>query len=145
MNAHPNRLARTGCWAFLLACLLTGVCGQPRAAQTATATASASGVTDKEIVVGMSAPFSGASRDLGNELYRGAMAYLMEVNASGGVHGRTITVRAYDDGYDPEVAVQNTLRLIEQDQVFVLFNYAFAKFLKLGIISPDLLDVVGRR
>ena len=120
MNAHPNRLARTGCWVLFLACLLTGVCGQPQAAGT---TASSSGVTDTEIVVGMSAPFSGASRDLGNELYRGAMAYLMEVNAAGGVHGRMVTVRAYDDGYDPEIAVQNTLRLIEQDQVFVLFNY----------------------
>ena len=123
MNAHPNSLAQTGRRVFLLACLLTGVCGQPLAAGTATAAASSPGVTDQEIVVGMSAPFSGASRDLGHDLYRGTMAYLMEVNASGGVHGRKITVLAYDDGYDPEIAVQNTLRLIEQDRVFVLFNY----------------------
>ena len=62
----------------------------------------ADGVTGHEIVVGMSAPFKGASRSLGIELYRGSMAYLSEVNRAGGVHGRTITLKAYDDGYQPD-------------------------------------------
>lgn len=81
------------------------------------------GVTDSEIVVGMSAPFSGASRSLGIELYRGAQAYLDEVNRQGGVHGRKVTVKAYDDGYQPEVAATNTLELMHEDKVFLLFNY----------------------
>jgi branched-chain amino acid transport system substrate-binding protein len=81
------------------------------------------GVTDTEIVVGMSAPFSGTSRSLGIELYRGSMAYLTEVNRSGGVNGRTITVKAYDDGYQPDVAVKNTLKLMLEDKVFTLFDY----------------------
>jgi ABC-type branched-subunit amino acid transport system substrate-binding protein len=81
------------------------------------------GVTEHEIRIGVSAAFRGPSRGQGAELYRGSMAYLAEVNGAGGVHGRTITVKAYDDGYQPDPAVQNTLQLILQDQVFLLFDY----------------------
>lgn len=81
------------------------------------------GVSDTEVAVGMSAPFKGASRSLGIELYRGSMAYLDEVNRAGGVHGRKITVKAYDDGYQPDVAVKNTLKLMLEDKVFLLFDY----------------------
>jgi ABC-type branched-subunit amino acid transport system substrate-binding protein len=83
----------------------------------------ADGVTDREILVGMSAAFTGASRSLGNELYRGSMAYLEHVNRSGGVGGRQIRLKAYDDGYQPELAVKNTLRLMHEDRVFLLFDY----------------------
>jgi ABC-type branched-subunit amino acid transport system substrate-binding protein len=77
----------------------------------------------EEIVVGMSAAFTGPSRGLGIELYRGSMAWFDEVNAKGGVHGRTITLRAYDDGYQPGPAIANTVKLIEKDDAFVLFDY----------------------
>ncbi len=76
-----------------------------------------------ELVVGMSAAFTGPSASLGTELYRGASACFAEVNAHGGVHGRQIVLRAYDDGYNPDPAVANTVRLIEQDNAFVLFGY----------------------
>jgi ABC-type branched-subunit amino acid transport system substrate-binding protein len=81
------------------------------------------GVTDQQIVVGMSAPFKGASRSLGIELYRGSMAYLSEINHAGGVHGRTILLKAYDDGYQPEQAIKNTMKLMIEDRVFLLFDY----------------------
>ena len=71
----------------------------------------------------MSAAFSGASRGLGIELYRGSMAYFTEVNRQGGVHGRPIRILGYDDGYQPNAAVQNTLKLMLEDDVFLLFNY----------------------
>jgi branched-chain amino acid transport system substrate-binding protein len=77
----------------------------------------------KEIVAGMSAPFTGASRALGIELYRGSMAYFAQVNSKGGVHGRQIAIKAYDDGYNPIPAIDNTVRLIDHDNVFLLFNY----------------------
>jgi branched-chain amino acid transport system substrate-binding protein len=77
----------------------------------------------EEIVVGMSAAFTGPSRGLGIELYRGSMAYLEHVNRQGGVHGRKIVIKAYDDGYNPVPAIDNTIRLIEKDKVFLLFNY----------------------
>ena len=81
------------------------------------------GVTDREIAVGMSAPFTGASRSLGIELYRGSMAYLSEINRAGGVHGRTIVLKAYDDGYQPDQAIKNTMKLMLEDRVFLLFDY----------------------
>jgi hypothetical protein len=83
----------------------------------------AEGVTDSEILIGMSAAFTGASHSLGIELYRGAMAYFVEINRSGGVHGRKIVLKAYDDGYQPDQAVKNTLKLMLEDRVFLLFDY----------------------
>jgi ABC-type branched-subunit amino acid transport system substrate-binding protein len=71
----------------------------------------------------MSAAFRGPSRGLGIELYRGSMAYFTEVNKAGGVHGRKIVIKPYDDGYSPVPAIANTVRLIEKDDVFLLFNY----------------------
>jgi len=78
---------------------------------------------EEEIVIGMSAAFQGPSRGLGIELYRGAMAYFEKVNQSGGIAGRRIVIKAYDDGYDPAPAIANTVRLIEKDRPFLLFGY----------------------
>jgi ABC-type branched-subunit amino acid transport system substrate-binding protein len=76
-----------------------------------------------EIVIGMSAAFRGPSRGLGIELYRGTMAYLEPVNRAGGIEGKKIVIRAYDDGYNPLPAIANTIRLVEQDDVFLLYGY----------------------
>jgi ABC-type branched-subunit amino acid transport system substrate-binding protein len=76
-----------------------------------------------DLVLGMSAAFKGPSRGLGVEMYRGAMAYFAEVNAKGGVHGRKVVLKAYDDGYNPGPAIANTVRLIQKDKVFLLFGY----------------------
>ena len=80
-------------------------------------------VLAEDIVIGMSAALTGPSRALGIELYRGSMAYLERVNREGGVHGRRIMIRAYDDGYDPTRAIQNTIKLVDDDNVFLLANY----------------------
>jgi ABC-type branched-subunit amino acid transport system substrate-binding protein len=76
-----------------------------------------------EVLLGMSAAFSGASAQLGIELYRGSMAYFQHVNDSGGVNGVKIRIKAYDDAYDPNKAILNSIKLIEEDRVFLLFNY----------------------
>lgn len=83
----------------------------------------ASGLTGSEIVLGVSSAFSGPSRGLGIELYRGATSYFEHVNEAGGIHGRKVVLRCYDDGYQPELSVQNTMRLVLEDQVFALFGY----------------------
>ena len=75
------------------------------------------------IVLAMSAAFSGPSRGLGIEVYRGARAYFDEVNAKGGIAGRPIVIKTYDDGYNPAPAIYNTIRAIEQDKAFLLFSY----------------------
>lgn len=81
------------------------------------------GLSESEIVLGMSAAFSGPSRGLGIELYRGASAYFTHVNRAGGVRGRKIVLKTYDDGYQPDPSVANTLTLMLEDQVFALFGY----------------------
>ncbi len=98
-----------------------GLVGPERSLQAAEGPPRAS--AKDEIVVGMSAPFTGPSRGLGIELYRGSMAYLEQVNSQGGVHGRKVVLKAYDDGYNPTPAIENTVRLIQKDNVFLLFNY----------------------
>jgi branched-chain amino acid transport system substrate-binding protein len=76
-----------------------------------------------DIAVGMSAALTGPSSALGIELYRGSMAYLEHVNGTGGINGRKILIKAYDDSYNPVSAVENTITLIERDKVFLLFGY----------------------
>ena len=85
--------------------------------------ASAPGVSAADVRVGMSAAFKGTAAGLGTEFYRGAQAYYEEINARGGVHGRTITVVGLDDNYEPLPCVKNTIQLLEKEHVFFLSNY----------------------
>ena len=80
-------------------------------------------MSDSEIVLGMSAAFSGPSRGLGIELYRGASAYFEHINRGGGIGGRKVVLRTYDDGYQPDPSVENTMTLMLEDEVFALFGY----------------------
>ena len=89
----------------------------------ASAETAVAGVTDSEIILGMSAAFSGPSRGLGIELYRGAWAYFEHINRAGGISGRRVTLKLYDDGYQPDASVNNTMQLMLEDQVFLLFGY----------------------
>ena len=84
---------------------------------------SSMGVTDTEIVIGSSAALSGHAGTLGTNYLHGAMAYINQVNEDGGIHGRTIRVVSYDDMYNPPQTVANTQKLINEDKVFLLFNY----------------------
>ncbi|MCX5871921.1 MAG: ABC transporter substrate-binding protein [Deltaproteobacteria bacterium] len=77
----------------------------------------------KDIRIGMSAAFTGPSRGLGIELFRGSMACFAQVNENGGLFGRNIKVIAYDDGYNPVPTIHNTIRLVEEDDVLLLFNF----------------------
>jgi branched-chain amino acid transport system substrate-binding protein len=85
--------------------------------------ASAPGITAREVRIGMSAAFKGTAAGLGTEFYRGAQAYYDEVNARGGLFGRTLAVIGLDDNYEPLPCVKNTIQLLEKDSVFFLSNY----------------------
>ncbi|PWT72956.1 MAG: ABC transporter substrate-binding protein [Proteobacteria bacterium] len=77
----------------------------------------------RTIKIGVSAAFTGTAAALGTELYRGAQAYYDEINDRGGVHGRPISVAVFDDRYEPLPCVMNTLRLLEEEGVFLLSGY----------------------
>lgn len=81
-----------------------------------------SGVSDSRILFGQSAAFSGPAQELGANMRLGIRAAFHEVNNSGGVHGRLLELVSLDDAYEPEAAVTNTLRLIEEEGVFALIG-----------------------
>jgi ABC-type branched-subunit amino acid transport system substrate-binding protein len=76
------------------------------------------GVTDKEIRFGISAPFSGAAKELGQNMKLGIDAAFNVANAKGGVHGRQLRLVAVDDGYEPTRTAETMKQLYEQDRVF---------------------------
>ena len=78
------------------------------------------GVTDDKIVFGQSAAFDGPAAALGLGMREGILAAFNEANASGGVNGHKLELTSYDDGYEPERAIANTKRLINDDAVFAL-------------------------
>jgi branched-chain amino acid transport system substrate-binding protein len=81
-----------------------------------------SGVTNNQVLVGMSTVLTGPASFLGTSFKTGSEAYLKTVNEAGGVNGRMIKLIAYDDGYEPGKAVPNVSRLIKEDKVFCLLG-----------------------
>ncbi len=73
-----------------------------------------------EIVLGMSAVFSGNAEDLGKNMERGILAGLERANRAGGVNGRKLRLIALDDGYEPARTGPNMRQLIEKDNVLAL-------------------------
>ncbi len=78
--------------------------------------------TGSRLVLGQSAALSGPAAQLGLQMNQGARIHFDALNAAGGINGRTIELRALDDGYEPERCLANTERLIADD-VFALFGY----------------------
>ncbi len=74
------------------------------------------------IRLGFSAGFSGPTRAMAVELYRGAMACFAMQNEAGGIGGHPIALLAADDGYDPGPAIENSVRFLARDKVLALFS-----------------------
>jgi branched-chain amino acid transport system substrate-binding protein len=79
------------------------------------------GITDTTIKIGSSYPFSGPASAY-SAIPKALQGYLKTVNEAGGVNGRKIELVTYDDGYEPQRALANARRLVEQDQVFAVVN-----------------------
>ena len=84
------------------------------------------GVSPSTILIGQSAPLTGANAELGNDIRNGALAYFSKVNEAGGVHGRKIELVSLDDANQVPRAEANTIELVEKRDVFALFGYASA-------------------
>ena len=78
------------------------------------------GVTDSEIRFGISAPFTGPAKELGQNMKLGIEAAFNAANANGGVYGRQLRLVAADDGYEPARTAATMKQLYERDQVFGL-------------------------
>ena len=79
------------------------------------------GVTDKEIKIGNTNPYSGPASAYGT-IGKTIAAYFKMVNEQGGINGRMVNFVTYDDGYSPPKTVEMARKLVEQDQVLLLFQ-----------------------
>jgi ABC-type branched-subunit amino acid transport system substrate-binding protein len=80
------------------------------------------GVSADKIVFGQSAAFKGPAAALGLGMRQGILAAFEEANAGGGISGRTLELVSYNDGYEPNKAIENTKRLLDDDKVFALIG-----------------------
>jgi branched-chain amino acid transport system substrate-binding protein len=81
----------------------------------------APGVTDTEIKIGQTMPYSGPVSAYG-VIGRTEAAYFKMINEQGGVNGRKINLISLDDAYSPPKTVEQVRRLVEQERVAFLFN-----------------------
>jgi branched-chain amino acid transport system substrate-binding protein len=95
---------------------LFGLSALPAAAQKTVV-----GVTDTEIKIGQSAAFSGPASVYG-QISTAESDYFKMINDQGGINGRKINLIAVDDGYSPPKSIEVVRRLIEEDQVAILFQ-----------------------
>ena len=79
------------------------------------------GTSATEIKVGQTIAYSGPASAYG-QLGKAEDAYFKWLNAKGGINGRKITFITLDDGYSPPKAVENARKLVESEQVAVVFN-----------------------
>src|SRR5215813_15603005 len=77
------------------------------------------GVTDSEIKIGNTAPYSGPASNYGT-IWKCEAAYFKMINAQGGINGRQINFISYDDAYSPPKTVEQVRKLDESDQVLFL-------------------------
>ena len=84
--------------------------------------AAETGVTDREILIGQSLGLTGPLAELGLDIANGVRAYFDGVNEKGGIHGRRVKVLTLDDGYQVASTVKNVQKMVDEDQVFALFN-----------------------
>ena len=104
--------------AFSTALVLLAATGSAASAQTKTYD---TGATDTEIKIGNIMPYSGPASAYGI-IGKTEAAYFNKINAEGGINGRKIDFISYDDAYSPPKAVEQARKLVESDEVLLIFN-----------------------
>jgi branched-chain amino acid transport system substrate-binding protein len=106
------------------------------------------GVTDTEIKIGNIMPYSEPS-SAWSMIGKTEAAYFRKINAEGGINGRKITYISYDDAYSPPKAVEQARRLVESDEVLLIFhslgtadNTAIQKYMNIRKV-PQLFVASG--
>ena len=106
------------------------------------------GVTDSSIKIGQTMPYSGPASAYG-VVGKAEAAYMAMVNEQGGVNGRKIDLLSLDDGYSPPKTVEQTRRLVEQEEVLMIYqslgtptNTAIQKYLNAKKV-PHLFLATG--
>ena len=97
--------------------LIAGLCSTAAYAQKSYGP----GVTDTEIKIGNIMPYSGPASSYGL-IGKTEQAYFNMINEQGGINGRKINFISYDDAYSPPKTVEQARKLVESDNVLMLFN-----------------------
>ena len=105
------------CKVAVVALALTGLAAAPAAAQKKYDP----GASDTEIKIGNTTPYSGPASAYG-VIGKTEAAYFNKINAEGGINGRKINFISYDDGYSPPKTVEQVRKLVESDEVLLVFN-----------------------
>ena len=100
-----------------LAGLIVAAASEPAAAQKKYDT----GVTETTIKIGNIMPYSGPASAYGI-IGKTMSAYMRMINDNGGVNGRKINFISYDDAYSPPKTVEQARKLVESDEVLLIFN-----------------------
>jgi ABC-type branched-subunit amino acid transport system substrate-binding protein len=79
------------------------------------------GVSDTEIKIGNIMPYSGPASSYGT-IGKAQAAYFRKINDEGGVNGRKINFISYDDAYSPPKAIEQARKLVESDEVLLIFQ-----------------------
>ncbi len=79
------------------------------------------GASDTEIKIGNIMPYSGPASSYG-VIGKAEAAYFNKINAEGGINGRKITFVTYDDAYSPPKAIEQARKLVEGDEVLLIFQ-----------------------
>ena len=79
------------------------------------------GADDKEIKVGHLNPYSGPASAYG-AIGKSIGAYFEKINAEGGINGRKVKFISLDDGYNPAKSVEQARKLVEEDEVLLVFQ-----------------------
>lgn len=108
----PTRVGRGAALGRLAAALAAALCCGGAWAQ----------VSDTEVTLGMSAPFSGVAKELGGQMRVGLEVALAAANAAGGVNGRSVRLVVFDDGYDPARTITAMKELVEKRKVFAVIG-----------------------
>ena len=106
---------RAACRLTLIA--LIALCLQPAWAQKKYGP----GATDTEIKIGQTFPYSGPT-SVYSTIAKTEAAYFAKINAEGGIKGRKINFISLDDGYSPPKTVEQTRKLVEQEEVLLIFG-----------------------
>ena len=133
---------RSAQWMLLLAAV--AICATPAAAQKKYDV----GASDTEIKIGNIMPYSGplsAYATIGKTI----AAYFNKINAEGGINGRKINFISYDDGFSPPKTVEQARKLVESDEVLLIFqslgtptNNAIQKYMNAAKV-PQLFVATG--
>jgi branched-chain amino acid transport system substrate-binding protein len=106
------------------------------------------GASDTEIKIGNTNPYSGPASAYGL-IGKTIAAYFTKVNAEGGINGRKINFISYDDGYSPPKTVEQARKLVESDEVLLIFqslgtpsNTAIQKYMNAKKV-PQLFVATG--